>query len=306
VQLEIRSLGREDLAAVHALIAHPSMSREFENLLPPAALEEQWKDPWFAPHLALLGRADGQPAGWAMGFVSPGEHGFAFLRIGVALPWRRRGIGSALLRRMLDGLEASGTMRGLNELVLSGWLPNDEAAAFAAHHGFRHVRFFWRMDRPRGATLAPPCWPAEVETRPLAGDDMLRAWNDAYNLSFAAHYHFVPSTLEAVRMRMETDAFRNGGILLAYRGGKCVGFCHDALHGRRGEVALVGVVPAARGIGLGRALLRWGVGWIEARDTDTVELQVDGENETALALYRSEGFTVARTREVWSRPPGGS
>jgi ribosomal protein S18 acetylase RimI-like enzyme len=32
-----------------------------------------------------------------------------------------------------------------------------------------------------------------------------------------------------------------------------------------------------------------------------VTLLVDGENENALRLYRSEGFEVARTRAVFSR-----
>ena len=73
--------------------------------------------------------------------------------------------------------------------------------------------------------------------------------------------------------------------------------------GENGEVALVGVVPEARGIGLGRALLRWGVSWIEAREAGTVELLVDGENDGALALYLSEGFVVTETREVWRRAP---
>ena len=29
-------------------------------------------------------------------------------------------------------------------------------------------------------------------------------------------------------------------------------------------------------------------------------LRVDGENEGALALYRSEGFAVSRTRDLWA------
>ena len=69
----------------------------------------------------------------------------------------------------------------------------------------------------------------------------------------------------------------------------------------RGEVATLGVVPEARGIGLGRALLRWGVGWLEHQAAPRVTLTVDGENEGALSLYRSEGFETVRKREIWSR-----
>ncbi|TMQ68516.1 MAG: GNAT family N-acetyltransferase [Candidatus Eisenbacteria bacterium] len=58
----------------------------------------------------------------------------------------------------------------------------------------------------------------------------------------------------------------------------------------------------ARGIGLGRALLRWAVGWLERKEAPRAWLMVDGDNESALRLYRSEGFEVTRTRHVWSEP----
>jgi mycothiol synthase len=135
---------------------------------------------------------------------------------------------------------------------------------------------------------------------------MVAEWNEVYNRSFAEHYHFVPSTVATLRERLTTQDFKRGAVTLASRGDACLGFCRTALHGRRGEIALLGVVPEARGLGLGRALLRWGVAWIERQDTDTVDLMVDGENESALALYRSEGFTVAATRDVWSRRPAAA
>jgi ribosomal protein S18 acetylase RimI-like enzyme len=80
-----------------------------------------------------------------------------------------------------------------------------------------------------------------------------------------------------------------------------VGYCRNARFGEAGEVALIGVVPEARGIGLGRALLRWGVQWLASQGVEPLYLMVDGENEGALRLYRSEGFGVARTRIHWSR-----
>ena len=159
------------------------------------------------------------------------------------------------------------------------------------------------MNRERGLAVPPPPWPPGIEPHELDDSDrMLADWNQAYNRAFAEHLHFVPSTVDGLRQRMETAEFRSGAILLAYQDGACVGFCRDAFHGRRGEVALIGVVPESRGRGLGRALLRWGVDWIQVRDSDTIELLVDGENESALALYRSEGFAVTETRDIWSRP----
>ena len=126
-------------------------------------------------------------------------------------------------------------------------------------------------------------------------------WTDSYNASFARHYHSVRVGIEDTRQFIQRESFRPDGLALAYRGNHCVGFCRCELFGERGEIAVLGTVPEARRIGLGRALLRWGVRWIETQDVPRVTLMVDGENEDALALYRSERFEVTKTREVWSR-----
>jgi ribosomal protein S18 acetylase RimI-like enzyme len=67
---------------------------------------------------------------------------------------------------------------------------------------------------------------------------------------------------------------------------------------------MLGVVPGERTIGLGRAMLRWALAYFAGKDVDEVGLLVSGENPSALALYRSEGFEVVRTREIWDRPIG--
>ena len=95
--------------------------------------------------------------------------------------------------------------------------------------------------------------------------------------------------------------FRPEYLMLAYRGEHCVGFCRNEAVGDTGLIGVLGVARAARGIGLGRALLRWGVGALSAQGFRRVALYVDGENENALSLYRSEGFTVERTRRFWER-----
>jgi ribosomal protein S18 acetylase RimI-like enzyme len=48
-------------------------------------------------------------------------------------------------------------------------------------------------------------------------------------------------------------------------------------------------------------MLRWAIGYFAARDYDRIALLVDGDNETALSLYRAEDFEVERTRRTWER-----
>ena len=58
---------------------------------------------------------------------------------------------------------------------------------------------------------------------------------------------------------------------------------------------MLGVSPAAQGIGLGRVLLHTGMAYLSARGLRTVILYVDGDNTSAVRLYEGAGF---RTRSA--------
>jgi len=168
------------------------------------------------------------------------------------------------------------------------------------------VRRFWKMDCPT-AGCPEPKWPSGVSMRIFDGSEpALAEWNAAYNASFAQHYHYVPSTLERARQIASAPDFPRDGLALAYRDDRCVGFCRNEWVGKEGEIGVLGVVPEARGIGLGRALLRWGVRYFGALGEAHASLRVDGENESALALYRSERFDVTRTRDLWAFVPSSA
>jgi mycothiol synthase len=293
------------LRTLRALARDPSLAHEFEPLQTDEGFDDLMGDPFQLPELRWIAAVDGIPAGFAFCFLAPTHGGsFAMARLGVIEPYRRRGVGRALLAAVCAAIEPIREPRRLGELSISAWEPNPAAAAFAAAHGFKHARDFWRMERPRGP-VALPVWPAGVRACVFDGSEQaLLDFNRSYNRAFAEHYHYVSSTVEDTRAFIRQNSFRPDGLALAHRDGECVGFCRNARFGEPGEVALIGVVPEARGIGLGRALLRWGVAWLQNGHAAPVYLMVDGENESAQRLYRSEGFEVARTRHHWSRPVG--
>jgi mycothiol synthase len=76
---------------------------------------------------------------------------------------------------------------------------------------------------------------------------------------------------------------------------RLIAFCRVARYaddeGRPiGEIKLLGVLPAFRNRGLGRELVRWGVGAVRARGAGDVFLSVEGRNDGALRLYLALGF----------------
>jgi len=289
--------------AWRALLADPAIAPQFDVFQGPHGLEHKLAD----SHL----RAD------TIRFAFVGDEmvgfGFAWVLGGVAAPWamlrvavhpqhRRRGIGRALAQSVMTAVAEHGSL----ERLTSVWQPAPEGEAFAAALGFEHVRYFWMMERPRGAVPAP-VWPEGITVRVFdRSEAMLRDWNDAYNGSFIDHWRYVPSSVEDARRIADAPEFPANGLALAYRGSEAVGFCRCELYPTRGEIGVLGTTRAARGLGLGRALLRWGLAWLEDHTTTPVTLLVDGENERALSLYRSEGFDIIRTRRVLQEvPPRG-
>ncbi len=298
---DLRPYAPTDAPILRALTADASIAPQFDKFQGEHGLEHKLADPRLDRDALRLAFVDGEPAGFGLAWKLPAGTGhWAMLRVAVREPYRRRGLGAALAREVIAHLDR--TASGPLELAGSAWMPSEAAERLAAKLGGEHERWFWMMERPRGA-VSEPTWPAGVTTRTFDGSEtLLNEWTDVYNDSFARHYRWVRADVAITRQLVTDPTFRADGLVLAYRGGRCVGFCRNELHATRGEIGTLGVAHDARGIGLGRALLRWGVGWLERATPLPVTLLVDGENEGALQLYRSEGFAVARTRRIWALP----
>jgi ribosomal protein S18 acetylase RimI-like enzyme len=327
LEQSVRAFRPEDMPALRAVLAEPVIAEQYDMYQGEDGAERMLGDP-FTPQAGVrLAFVDGEVAGFACAIVIPAERPWAMLRGGVRPRFQRRGIGRALHDSVTEFVRTQTVLPDVAEIAIAAWEPLEPATAMAERLGYGHDRWFWLMRRERGAGAArdgspgagvravpgrralpgvpapEPVWPEGVEARAFDGSEpMLRDYRDAYNDSFAEHYRFVPMTLDLLRKFVDKPGFRGDGLLLAYRDGRSVGFCRNELHATRAEIGTLGTVRAARGIGLGRALLRWGVTWIERETTLPVTLLVDGENEGALALYRSEGFDVMGTRHIWARP----
>jgi mycothiol synthase len=68
-----------------------------------------------------------------------------------------------------------------------------------------------------------------------------------------------------------------------------------------GEIALIGVLPAWRGRGLGRDLLRWGIQHLRERGVADLTLNAEARNDRALALYERSGFVRVQEWPRWAK-----
>jgi ribosomal-protein-alanine N-acetyltransferase len=79
--------------------------------------------------------------------------------------------------------------------------------------------------------------------------------------------------------------------------GELAGWIVMSAGGAEADVMTIATTEAARGRGIGRALLEAGIGWAKDRGAEVVHLEVDERNTSALGLYESMGF------EEWGRRP---
>lgn len=249
------------------------------------------------PELAAVAVADdGRVAGWVVPLHDD---------LTVHLPYRRRGHGSRLVQagRLLA---AAGDRQ---ELRL--WVPPvPEAEAFARANGMAYHSSLWQLRLEDGASLEPPRFPGDVVVRWIEPGTDDEAFTELVNTTFLDHPSPLTVAPETIRRVHGARGFDPSTILLvapADDPGRLLGFCRIGVYpdddGRRvGEVKLVGVRREARGRGLGRELVRWGMQAVMERGVAATFLSVEGENRGALRLYESLGFRPEVEWPHWTVP----
>jgi ribosomal protein S18 acetylase RimI-like enzyme len=123
--------------------------------------------------------------------------------------------------------------------------------------------------------------------------ELTELFNDGYEGYFIP-MHVDPAAYEYMVSTWDIDLGRSRVAL--GDGEERLGFANLAVRGGRGWIGGVGVVPAARRAGIGRALMEA----VLAEAPPTVLLEVLEQNEPAIRLYERLGFERTRVLEVWS------
>jgi ribosomal protein S18 acetylase RimI-like enzyme len=171
--------------------------------------------------------------------------------------------------------------------------------AWLEANGFTHRRSFFDLHRGLDPPLEPAVWPRGVAIAPYrAGEDDAAVHALIY---VDAAWDEVPG-----HTRRSLEAWR--AMLPAYSGwiasrderpvGWVLGRVFDD---GRGWVEQLAVARCARGLGLGRALLLHSLAELCSRGATALATGVQGENETAIGLYRDVGFEVDREWRVYAR-----
>jgi mycothiol synthase len=219
---------------------------------------------------------------------------------------RRRGIG----RRLVGAALEMTAERGLSELTLfvPTHLPASEA--FARELGFTYGSSLWLFRLPAEHNVEAPVLPPGYVVFPWSAATDVEAFVTFANAAWEGHPSPLHLTPDLARLVAELPDFDPDGIcFVAGQDAPEVPIAFAKVELRAddvgrpsGWIGQIGVLPAERGKGLGRWLLRWGVAYLRERGAEVVELAVEAANDRALGLYRRNGFEPAVEWPHWIRP----
>jgi mycothiol synthase len=158
--------------------------------------------------------------------------------------------------------------------------------------GFRHARTSWQLRREL-VDLQAPTWPPGVTLSDFDRDRDGRSVWALVTEAFASGGFSKERPYDEWATLMLADV----QVVCAVRDDVLVGCATLGQHLGDGYVRQLAVAPAARGTGLGRALLLEAFRRSAAAGHTTLSLNVDGDNDGARRLYDSVGMTV--TQEYW-------
>jgi mycothiol synthase len=219
---------------------------------------------------------------------------------------RRRGHGRRLVAA---GLEL---VRRRGELPLELYVPAHLEASrrFAEAMGFRYRSSLWRFELPADAPVPSSTFPADVETRSWSADEDVDDWVRFMIASFEGHPSQITPTPEIVRAVNARPDFDPLGIVILSSTSepeRKIAFARVEVlppdsngSAPTGYVNMIGVLPAWRGRGLGRELLRWSVEYLRGRGAGLIELSVEAANDRATELYRKHGFVPTIEWPHWA------
>ena len=216
---------------------------------------------------------------------------------GVIQEHRGKGIGRALLRRVVEHAEEL----GVDVLHVEAGVTHSDKQHLLSRHGMEVVRSLWKM-RWQSEDVPEVNLPSEFSVRSLVAGQDEETLTELQNVAFGENWGFSPNTVEQIRVRVEHNRGGPESILFITEDGEPAAYNWTMFYpddeSPSGVVAMTGVRPEYRGRGLGRAVVTAGIAYLVGRGASFVDLEVDADNTPARELYLNLGFRKVG-RSVW-------
>jgi mycothiol synthase len=208
---------------------------------------------------------------------------------------RGQGLGTALVK-------TAETLTNGQPIRLWAHGTNTTAHYLANALGYAKVRELWQMRRSLFISVDPCEILNGIKIRNFVIGQDEDAWLAANKEIFAQHPDQGSWTTNDLQIRISESWFDPAGFFLATdENDNIIGFNWTKIHGGHkhgdhqhpeiGEIYVLGVKSEVAGSGLGRALTIRGLEYLREHGLPAVMLYVEAENERAITLYESVGFT---------------
>ncbi len=211
--------------------------------------------------------------------------------------WRRNGIGSSLLSRVIEYSHKERLK--MARIYADSRLPS--SSFFLQKHGFVPKGAYTEMRLAEGLRLPPVIWPYGYSMKPYIEVQDPKLLTEAMNLSYIPLWGH--SEVSQAEMASWLPNFNQHGLFLVFsEKGRVVGISRVELSAERskknqaptGYIDAPGVVPQHRRLDLYRALLLTGIHWLQGQGQSVIEMESWGDKLEVLKMYRELGFKDLR------------
>ena len=232
-----------------------------------------------------------------------GDGTHVWLHLGWVRPaWRKRNVGSALLRELEQRIRRLAAAEGAPrwEFAANASSTELEATQLLLDNGYRPGYSLLEMGLDWAAFDAAPRapWPDGFTLRPATAADapaLARSVAEAYRDEYPDERYHEPMDVAAYADELAGPRFDLSLAQVAWAGDEPAGQVIPLIERGRAEIYEVSVRPAYRRRGLARALLARQLDELRARGVAVVRLHTMAEFPTqAATLYQSLGFRVLK------------
>jgi ribosomal protein S18 acetylase RimI-like enzyme len=248
---------------------------------------------------------EGQWIGFHLAFLDPA--------------WRRKGIGTAMLRyleqrlrQVADRLHAEGVIAADTPRLFETFASDTEMGReiLLQKEGYTGVRFEHFMSRPLSEPIEITPMPEGLEVRQVSPEQVRAVW-EAANEAFRDHWGYIEPSEEEYQRFLEDPITDPSLWMVAWDGDQVAGSVQNFLdrneneeyQRKRGYTEGISVRRPYRKLGLATALLTRSLQMFKDMEMEEAALGVDSQNLSgAFRVYERVGFRVYKCQTIYRKP----
>ena len=262
----------------------------------------------------FFAEVNGQPIGYSRVFWERLEEGIWIYNLfGFLLPeWRRKGIGTAMLKHNEARIRQIAASRPLEEpRYFQTWASETEksAHALAQSQGYQPIRYGFEMVRDLSEPFPDCPMPEGLEVRPVQEEDIwpvIKAAEEA----FQDHWGYRPIDENEIQGWFESPNFRPELWMVAWNGDQIAGSVqnfynpqeNEEYNRKRGYTEGISTRRPWRKRGLASSLIVQSMKMFKEMGMTETSHGVDAKNTSgALNLYKSLGYKVIKKHTIYRK-----